>query len=78
MNRESTLKFLEQHVKTDVLMRHLLGVEAAMRGYARKYGENEGGVGDCRAGARLRLGDLPNAGGAPNVRRESAAGGGLP
>ena len=41
MNRESTLKFLEQHVKTDVLMRHLLGVEAAMRGYARKYGENE-------------------------------------
>ena len=41
MNRESTLKFLELHVKTDVLMRHLLGVEAAMRGYARKYGENE-------------------------------------
>lgn len=41
MDREATLKFLEQHVKTEVLMRHLLGVEAAMRGYARKYGEDE-------------------------------------
>ncbi len=41
MDRESTIKFLQKHVKTDVLMRHLLGVEAAMRGYARKFGEDE-------------------------------------
>ena len=41
MDRESTIKFLQKHVKTDVLMRHLLGVEAAMQGYARKFGEDE-------------------------------------
>ncbi|MFB3092003.1 MAG: HD domain-containing protein, partial [Dehalococcoidia bacterium] len=41
MDRESTIKFLQKHVKTDVLMRHLLGVEAAMQSYARKFGEDE-------------------------------------
>ena len=41
MDRESTIRFLEKHVKTDVLMRHLLGVEAAMKGYARKFGKDE-------------------------------------
>ena len=41
MNRDSTLKDLEEFVKTDTLMRHLLAVEAAMRAYARKYGEDE-------------------------------------
>ena len=40
-NREQTLEFLSNHVKTDVLMKHLLTVEAAMRGYARKFGEDE-------------------------------------
>ncbi len=41
MDREHTLQFLSQHVKTEVLMKHLFAVEAAMRGYARKYGEEE-------------------------------------
>ena len=41
MDRESTLKDLEEYVKTEVLMRHLLGVEAAMRAYARKFEEDE-------------------------------------
>ena len=41
INRENTVKFLNKHVKTDTLMRHLLGVEAAMRGYALKFGEDE-------------------------------------
>ena len=41
MNRDSTLEFLGQHVKTDMLMKHLLSVEASMRGYARRYGEDE-------------------------------------
>ena len=40
MDRESTLDFLNRHVKTDVLMKHLLSVEASMRGYARRYGED--------------------------------------
>ena len=41
MDREETIKFLQEHVKTEVLMRHLLGVEAAMRSYARRYGGDE-------------------------------------
>ena len=41
MNREQTLEFLGQHVKTNMLLKHLLTVEAAMRGYARKFGEDE-------------------------------------
>ena len=40
-SREQTLEFLSQHVKTDMLMKHLLTVEASMRGYARKFGEPE-------------------------------------
>ena len=41
MDRDQTLEFLGQHVKTDMLMKHLYSVEAAMRGYAHKYGEDE-------------------------------------
>ena len=41
MDREQTLEFLRCHVKTDMLMKHLLTVEASMRGYARKFGEDE-------------------------------------
>ena len=41
MNRDETLDFLTRHVKTDMLMKHLLSVEASMRGYARKFGEEE-------------------------------------
>ena len=41
MDRAQTLEFLDQHVQTDMLLKHLFTVEAAMRGYARKYGEDE-------------------------------------
>ncbi len=41
MDRERTIEFLRQHVKTEMLMKHLVGVEAAMRGYARKFDEDE-------------------------------------
>ncbi len=41
MGREYTIQFLREHVKTEMLMKHLLTVEAAMRGYARKHGEDE-------------------------------------
>ena len=41
MNRDSTIEFLRQHVKTEMLMKHLYTVEAAMRGYARRFGEDE-------------------------------------
>ncbi len=43
MDREQTIGFLRQHVKTEMLMKHLLTVEASMRGYAHRYGEDE----DC-------------------------------
>ena len=39
MDREQTIQFLRQHVKTEMLMKHLFTVEAAMRGYAREFGE---------------------------------------
>ena len=41
MDRDQTIDFLRRHVKTDMLMKHLLAVEASMRGYARKYDEDE-------------------------------------
>ena len=41
LDRDQTLEFLRRHVKTDTLMKHLYTVEAAMRGYARKAGEDE-------------------------------------
>ena len=41
MNREEALNVLKEYVKTDVLMKHLLAVEAAMRTYAHKFGEDE-------------------------------------
>ena len=41
MARNQTIEFLQAHVKTDMLMKHLLSVEASMRGYARKYSEDE-------------------------------------
>jgi len=41
MDRGQTVGFLRQHVKTEMLMKHLLTVEASMRGYARRYGEDE-------------------------------------
>ena len=42
ISREQTLGLLDEFVKTDTLMKHLLGVEASMKAYARKYGEDEG------------------------------------
>ncbi len=41
MERSETIGFLNNHVKTDMLMKHLLSVEASMRGYARQFGEDE-------------------------------------
>ncbi len=41
MDRDNTVAFLRLHVKTEMLMKHLFTVESAMRGYARKFGEDE-------------------------------------
>jgi len=40
MNREEALAIVREHVKNEGLVRHMLSVEAAMRFYAEKYGED--------------------------------------
>ena len=41
MNREDGYRLLAEHIKNSNLIKHCLAVEAAMRAYARKFGENE-------------------------------------
>jgi putative nucleotidyltransferase with HDIG domain len=40
MNREHAYAIVTEHVRNDNLIKHMLSVEAAMRGYAVKYGED--------------------------------------
>jgi predicted hydrolase (HD superfamily) len=42
LNRESAWALLTEYTKTDSLLKHALAVEAAVRGYARFFGEDEG------------------------------------
>jgi putative nucleotidyltransferase with HDIG domain len=41
MTRQDSLDLLFEYTKTDSLRKHALAVEAAMRAYARKFGEDE-------------------------------------
>ncbi|HEY5119196.1 MAG TPA: HDIG domain-containing metalloprotein [Anaerolineales bacterium] len=41
MKREEALAIIHEFIKNENLIRHMLAVEAAMRFYARKYGEDE-------------------------------------
>lgn len=41
MDRQTALELVREFVKNEGLVKHMLAVEAAMRAYARKYGENE-------------------------------------
>jgi putative nucleotidyltransferase with HDIG domain len=41
MNREESWELLCDWTESDSLRKHMLAVEAAMRGYARKFGEDE-------------------------------------
>jgi putative nucleotidyltransferase with HDIG domain len=40
-NRDDAYALMTEHVKNENLRKHMLAVEAAMRFYARKYGEDE-------------------------------------
>lgn len=41
MTRDDHLALLREYTQSESLIRHMLGVEAAMRAYARKFGEDE-------------------------------------
>jgi len=45
MNRDDAWALLTEYTKGDSLLKHALAVEAAVRGYARKFGEDEDGWG---------------------------------
>jgi len=46
MSREAAWQLLTEYTKSDSLLKHAMGVEAAVRGYARKFGayEDEWGI----------------------------------
>ena len=41
MNRADAWRLLNDYTKSDSLLKHAMGVEAAVRGYARTFGEDE-------------------------------------
>jgi putative nucleotidyltransferase with HDIG domain len=41
MNRDDAWALLTEYTKSDNLLKHAMAVEAAVRGYARKFGEDE-------------------------------------
>ncbi len=41
MHRDDALALMHEYTETDALRKHMYAVEAAMRAYARKYGEDE-------------------------------------
>ncbi|MBF8982357.1 HDIG domain-containing protein [Lutibacter sp. B2] len=47
IKRENALELLKEHVESDSLIKHCLAVEASMRGYAKKFGEDVERWGAC-------------------------------
>lgn len=47
MNREAALQIVHQYVRSETLIRHMLAVEAAMRFYAQKLGQDVEDWGQC-------------------------------
>ena len=68
LNRDDAWALLTEYTKSDSLLKHAMAVEAAVRGYARKFGENEDDWGvvallhDFDYERWPTLGDHPNKG----------------
>src|SRR5207249_4282448 len=68
INRENAWALLTEYTKSDSLLKHALAVEAAVRGYARRFGEDEEAWGvtallhDFDYERWPTLGDHPNKG----------------
>src|SRR5438067_1513373 len=68
MNRDDAWALLTEYTKSDSLLKHAMAVEAAVRGYARKFGEDEDAWGitallhDFDYERWPTLGDHPNKG----------------
>ena len=68
MDRDAAWQLLTEYTKSDSLLKHALGVEAAVRGYARLFGEDEDAWGitallhDFDYERWPTLGDHPNRG----------------
>ena len=68
LNREDAWALLNEYTKSDSLLKHAMSVEAAVCGYARKFGEDEEGWGmtallhDFDYERWPTLGDHPNKG----------------
>jgi predicted hydrolase (HD superfamily) len=45
LSRDSAWQLLNEYTKSESLLKHALAVEAAVRGYARRFGEDENGWG---------------------------------
>ena len=61
LNRDDAWALLTEYTKGESLLKHALAVEAAVRGYARTFGEDEEAWGIVGAAARLRLRALADA-----------------
>ena len=68
LNRDAAWRLLTEYTKSESLLKHAMAVEAAVRGYARKFGENEDDWGvtallhDFDYECWPTLGDHPNKG----------------
>ena len=55
LTRDGAFALMTEYTQSDSLRKHMLAVEAAVRGYARLWGENEADWGLVALLARLRL-----------------------